>query len=253
MLHRTGDILKQIAARTPGYEGHKWRLPSNQTPLATIAGKEPTARLYEIEKKDSVQANILLRDLLIGPLRSKDMDQRRAAIKWILYSWGGIGGESDKEDQWPKELQKYEPKVIDEFIENHYTDRIASWSKVLAFADSSRYAIYDARVVMSLNAILDNIGYKNRFRMPQSRVENLNPIFSRIKKHVAEIYNGRRPTYMGYFDYMDLLHAMVEEGAGKSVLDLEMRLFANSESFANSYIEKHGLEIPYPNLKQPTP
>lgn len=246
-------LLEQIATRIPSYEGQKWRLPSNRTPLEVLAGKEPTAALYELEKKDSVQANVLLRDLLIGPLRSKDMNLRLAAIEWVIYEWGGIPDEENSSTHklWPKQFQNYEPEIIKEFIENNYEKRIASWSKALAFADSKRYPIYDARVAMSLNWILDDIGYKNRFYCPPPSANRLKPNFSHIKAYAATL--RKRPIYIGYLDYMEMAVAIVEKGMADSVLDVEMRLFAYGKLYANSYAEKHGLEIPYPKLKKQKP
>jgi hypothetical protein len=138
-------------------------------------------------------------------------------------------------------LKKFEPKVIDDFIAKNYKDRIASWSKVLGFAQSETYAIYDARVVMSLNATLDNTIYKGRFYMPPPSSDKLKPLFSNIKKHVADHYKNKQVNYMGYFDYMDLLNAFVDRGLALNVLEAEMKLFAHGMTFAAQYAARNNL------------
>lgn len=246
MLHETGDLLEQIVSKIGGLGTQGWKLPEDKSLLAAIVGEEKTDELYEFG--DTVTANIHLRTLLTASLRDKNLKTRLSAMEWVIYDWGNVRGASEKHELWPKLLQNYEPKVIESFIETHYTDRIASWSKVLAFADSSKYAIYDARVAMSLNAILDDVGYKNRFYMPPPSSKKLNKVFSHNKKYVAETYIEKQPRYLGYFDYMDLLHAIVERNFASNILDIEMRLFANGEIFANRYAAKYGIKKPYPQI-----
>lgn len=247
-LHETGNLLEEIASKIGSYEGQEWKLPENKSSLEAIVGTDKTAELYSMG--NSKESNIHLRSLLSGPLKDKSHEVRLAAIEWVVYDWGNVRGNSEKHELWPKQLQNYQTEVIDKFIEDNYQDRIASWSKVLAFADSSKYAIFDARVAMSLNAILDDIGYRNRFYMPPPSSQKLGGIFSHTKSYVAGVYKGTQPQYLGYFDYKDLLDAMVDKGLAKNVLDVEMRLFANGEIYANIYASKHGLKLPFP--KQPT-
>lgn len=240
-------LLGQIATRIPSYEEHAWDLPDDKSLLGAIVGTDAASALYEMREIDSTRANIHLRSLLSTPLKSKDMGLRLAAMTWVIYDWGNVRGKSKKHELWPKQFRNYEPEIIKEFIVKNHEKRIASWSKALAFADSNRYAIYDARVAMSLNWILDDIGYKHRFYCPPPSSDRLKPIFSHIKEYAGTLRN--RPVYIGYLDYMEMALAMVETGMAKSVLDVEMRLFANGNVFANCYAEKHGLEIPYPKLK----
>lgn len=254
MLNESGDLLEQISARIKACEWHDWGLPKKKSLLEPIVGKEDVDTLYKIHKNDSRQANVHVRDLLRGPLKSADMDLRLKAMIWVIYDWGKVRkAKSEKHKQWPSTFENYQPEVIEDFIARNRKDRIASWSKVLAFADQTRYAIYDARVAMSLNAILDDVGYRYRFDVPPPSSDLLKPMFSHIKRHAKAVRTGKRPVYMNYFDYMELLHGMVAKGKAESVLDVEMRLFAYGELYANIYAEKHGLEIPYPELNHPKP
>ena len=130
------------------------------------------------------------------------------------------------------------------FIEKYYSDRVASWSKVLAFADYENHAIYDARVAMSLNVILDKVGYKDRFYMFSTRIDKFGEIFSHMKQYVGNQYAGRQPFYMGYNEYILLLKSMVAEGFAKDILDIEMRLFASAGALADEYDQKYGVVQP---------
>ena len=221
------------------YEEQEWDLPDDKSLLASIVGATHADDLYNIS--NSAERNIHLRSLLSKPLKSKDMAIRKAAIEWVVYDWGNVRGKSEKHESWPEKLMNYEHDVVESFISANYQDRIASWSKVLGFADCHKYAIYDARVAMSLNAILDNTDYKYRFYMPPPSSTKLSSLFSDIKKHVAKKYSGKKPTYLGYFDYMDLLNAIVAKNLAKNVLEIEMRLFAHGMTFAEKYAAKHGL------------
>jgi hypothetical protein len=246
-LAETGDLLQQIANRIGTYEGQSWRLPDDRLLLEAIVGTVETDELYAMGH--TPESNIHLRTLLSTPLKNKDLSIRLAAIEWVVYDWGNVRGQSEKHELWPKQLENYQTTVVEQFIESNYEDRIASWSKVLAFADSEKYAIFDARVAMSLNAILDDVSYKYRFYMPPPSSRKLSRVFSHAKAYVASVYNGKTPKYLGYFDYLDLLEEMVKKGLAKSVLDVEMRLFANGEIYANIYALKHGLPLPYPEKK----
>lgn len=237
------NLPEKIWTEVDEYSGKEWELPQNPESLESLIGKTESDRLYAI--KSSAECNVQLREALSPYLKSKDKQARLLAIEWVVYDWGHVRGKSEKHEKWPEQLKRFEPDVITDFISANYQNRIASWSKVLGFADSSNYAIYDARVAMSLNAILDNTSYKYRFYMPPPSSTKLSSLFSNIKNHVAGHYAGKQPTYLGYFDYMDLLNAFVDRGLALSVLEAEMRLFAHGMTFAQRYAEKHNL--PYQN------
>ena len=188
------------------------------------------------------------------PLRSKDNSIRNAAIKWIVYDWGNIPPrENEDEDRLYElcsEFKNYSEDEVYEFVRRHRIDRIASWSKVLAFADSEKYAIYDARVAMSLNYILDEIDFSRKFLMPSALSKPLNKVFRTISNKSRTHFNGKKLSYMGYIEYSLLLKNFVRMNLAKNVLDAEMRLFANGEINANKYAAKYGLETPFKDKKQ---
>ena len=219
-------IWEQIA----DYNGNEWELPKEKESLEELVGSNAAEALYAIG--NSAECNIRLREIISPYLKHRDMQVRLAAMEWVVYDWGNVRGKSEKHEKWPRNLGDYSPEVVNNFISANYQDRIASWSKVLGFAESETYAIYDARVAMSLNATLDNTNYKGRFYLPPPSSDKLKPLFRNIKKHVADHYKDKQVNYMGYFDYMDLLNAFVDRGFALNVLEAEMKLFAHGMTFA---------------------
>lgn len=235
------DLINKIWSEITSYQNQKWKVPDNKKPLEAIIGKDETDKLYAI--KDSIKQNIKLRNILYKPLRDQSPDIRLKAIKWIVFNWGRIPKGAKDYPIWVEELQSYQPNAVNNFILQHKNKRVSSWSKVLAFADSKKYAIFDSRVAISLNTILDDAGYGQRFFMPIPRSDELKVLFENVRDYVKQKYSGKRKNYMGYFDYMNLLRAMVEHKPDSNILEVEMRLFANSRRLATQYAQKYG--IPY--------
>jgi len=245
------DVTYKIWALIGGYEHQKWGVPEDETLLARIAGEAKTDALYNITDK-KIQ-NIALRGIMRELLHSADIAKRNAAIKWVVYDWGKIPsqaeGKKDRLYAMCSEFADYTEEKINDFVTKNKGSRIASWSKVLAFANSDSYAIFDSRVAMSLNYILDEINYPRKFMMPSAISEPLNKIFSSLREKVNLHYEGKKLSYMGYKEYTHLLLNFVDLGLAPNVLDAEMRLFANGEINANKYAEKYNLTIPYPDIQ----
>ena len=235
------DLPEIIWNASGGYQNNKWEVPEDKSLLKNMVSDEDIEQLYSME--ESAEQNIYLRSLLSKPLKAKDEELRMRAMKWVIYDWGHVRGLKGSEEVWPKQLGNYEEAVIEKFITENHKKRIASWSKVLAFADSAKYAIYDARVVMSLNTILDDTSYPQRFYMPPPSSEKLPKSFSNIKKHVKNLYPNKQPKYLGYFEYLNLLNAIVNKKLAKNILEVEMCLFANAEHFAEKYAAKYDLFV----------
>lgn len=246
------DVAAKIWPLLGTYQHQDWAVPLDRELLASIVGKAATDAFYGIA--DSQVQNIQLRTLLREPLRSADIRKRNAAIKWIVYDWGNIPPKAEQnEDRLFKmcaELNDYADEDVKQFVVKYKIDRIASWSKVLAFADSDKYAIYDARVAMSLNALLDEVNFKRKFYMPQSISKPLNDIFATIRKKVNADYKGTKLSYMGYREYTTLLNSAVEQGLAPNVLQAEMQLFAQGKKMGNRYARRYQMPIPYPEEEQ---
>lgn len=241
-LEQVPGLTHKIWNETRSYSGHNWSVPTNSASVASLTaliGQTNANNLYAIT--NTATQNIQLRSLLSPLLKDSDMKIRLNAMRWVIYDWGHVRGRRGSEKEWPEQFGNYEASVIESFIEEHHRVRIASWSKALAFADSTKYAIYDARVAMSLNSILDKIGHDRKFYMPPPSSDDLGEVFTNVRKHVSTLYAVKKPAYMGYTEYMRLLNAFVHEKLAPNVLDAEMRLFANSDLHAAHYKTRHGI------------
>jgi len=246
------DVVAQIWPLLGTYKHQDWEVPVDRQLLASIVGKTEADAFYDIA--DSKVQNIQLRTLLREPLRSTDAKRRNAAIKWIVYDWGNIPAKADEEEdrlfKMCAEFKDYGDEDVKQFVVKHDMNRIASWSKVLAFAASDKYGIFDARVAMSLNALLDEVNFKRKFFMPPSISKPLNKIFKTIRDQVNADYKGKKLSYLGYREYTSLLNSAVEQGFAPNVLQAEMQLFAQGKKMGNQYARKHKMPIPYPEEEQ---
>jgi hypothetical protein len=249
-LELNETVLKHICNAISSYSfaGHKWDVPDDLTPLAAIVGATEVAKLNAVA--DSAEKNILLRSILSKPLKDPNKELRLAAMEWVVYDWGHVRQAiSEKHKTWPKALGNYSEDTVEIFIAERYEDRVASWSKVLAFADASKYAIYDARVAMTLNAMVDEINYPNRFYLPEPSSTVLKKIFQDIRDFVRN-KDDKVQKYIGYFDYMKLLREIVKRGAAKNVLEVEMKLFASAYEYAEKYSKKYNLDVDFTRSKK---
>jgi hypothetical protein len=91
------------------------------------------------------EANVALKKDLSQRWKNEPYS-REEITKWVISDWGGIRGnrKSTLNNYYLQSLQS-SPKTP--------LKGIASFSKVLAVKDSKKYAIYDARVAVSINAI----------------------------------------------------------------------------------------------------
>lgn len=178
-------FLEAIWNEITSFQGQEWKLPDNQEPLATLIGEDETLKLYGIT--DSKEQNVYLRRLLIGPLKDDDNKKRIKAMDWIVVNWGKIPKGKEDHKEWVLQLKDYDDALVGNFIKLKNNKRVSSWSKILGFFDSEKYAIFDTRVAISLNAIFDKLGYTQRFYMPQSRDEELNDLFKSIRNYVVKM------------------------------------------------------------------
>lgn len=167
--------------------------------------------------------------LLIAPyFKNADQALISKLAVWVVKEWGGIKRGTDAIPHWCNELSDFSHVSIDAFVAKMGNKRISSWSKILAFASPSTDAIYDARTAVSINCALYTIGVKDGFYMPVGRNSNIVSAFNILKR------SGFNSRY-GYTEYISLLSAMSEIDGNNNILDLEMILFANAPSVANSF------------------
>ena len=155
--------------------------------------------------------------------------------KWAIKNWGGIGG--NKNETIEKYLNEIENKNYPSYIKG-----VASYSKILSFIKPEEFAIYDARVAISLNAI--QLLSKSKTGVVFTYLTGRNnalTIFrnSEPTKTKNLIKNGwqeipKNDCYSIYLNYLKIVNSYFPTS---KLYELEMSLFADAESLADRYLK----------------
>ena len=164
-----------------------------------------------------------LRQAISASLVNGDPGTRSRLHNWIVGSWGGIN--TAPPPDWVDALAPYDAQTLHQFVENMGNDRVSSWSKILAFADHAQYAISDSRTATALNIALSLVGDNRRFFMPLGR--------SRLMQQAQAMLDDGPYNYL---DYLQLLHAFVNQDLCPSILIAEQVLFANAPGIAQAFV-----------------
>jgi len=156
-----------------------------------------------------------------------DLKKKGKIIKYYIKDWGGIG--TNSEDSM-KIYMYSSPGTLIEYEEKG----IPSWSKALVIHDPHKYAIFDARVSISLNSlqIIYNIANKELFPILASRNKTITEGQKIIKK-ISKQNNWKKvdkTTF--YLNYLTLLKK-VARNRNTNLSTIEMLLFAKAESLVN--------------------
>lgn len=243
-------LVKSIWKAVGKRKDMTWKLPKKAL-LKGIISDSDIKELYSIS--DSATANEKMREIL-SPYLACRANQRpstrhvydekaKLLAHWIVVEWGGIKKGFESIPNWVDEFDDYDEEKIAKFVRQMKDRRISSWSKILAFADAKSHAIYDARTSVALNVVLSNLGSIYRFVMPATQNSDLPETMAIVKKDMKRIWDGRKNVYSGYDDYIRLLNAIVKYTDAKSILEVEMTLFANGPDLAIKYAEENRLEV----------
>lgn len=208
---------------------YEWEISATaRVRLEGIVGRleHDTSALTALERNQDI------RDRLAPAISAADPARLYDLAAWIIKDWGGISGgrRSDDVDPlklWSEALHGFGSDQITAFVQAQGNKRVSSWSKLLAFADASTYAIYDTRVAVTLNIALKALGDERRFHLPQGR----NDIVARA---AAVLGKARDP--LGYLDYLAFLRAVVTQRE-QTFLSAETRLFAIAPQLAESFMD----------------
>lgn len=191
-----------------------WTMPK-QIPLKDFA----------CDGLSNAHAVMKLKRALAARWRS-DPDGRSDLATWIVASWGGVRRND------PATLQSYVRRT-EEDLATGGLKGVASWSKILTIRDPEQFAIFDARVSASLNAI-QLMSDRVQLLFPNLPTRNTKlPEFQRsLRKRIQ-----RRPYYQIastqiYPTYMRLMNGVAQRLGHSSPDTAEMVLFANFEALA---------------------
>jgi len=201
---------------------HRYRWPKNNP----SNNYEDTVRL----KKDlSIQWK--------SALDKNDSDAKIRITKAVISDWGGIKG--NKQITIEKHAKRSKEDSYFPF------QGVASYSKVLGIIDPDYFAILDARVIVSINAIQLLAEIKNGIFFPYLPGRNKITGFYKDRNHrygfsEADIFKGdsilfngwRKPEkddiYPLYLEEMRTMSSRIK----RPLYDLEMSLFSDSEQLA---------------------
>jgi hypothetical protein len=202
--------------------------PQNPIPLAE------TIRLKLSKQNDWALADSL-----------NDMTEKEKIAEFIIKDWGGIKGNSKST------LRRHAARAASD---THFPYAgIASYSKVLGVIDPLRFAILDARVVVSWNAIQlisgDQHGIFFSYLPGRNKVtgDNLGKRgFSQEKKFQRDsaLFEGwikprRDDIYPVYLNYLRETAARFR----RPLYELEMSLFADAERLAKQCADHFGVDL----------
>jgi hypothetical protein len=209
-----GYLLTNVNQIQSSYE---WDFPTKNLPT-------PYAKKFNNDYKNSLDLRAFIHDAIKS--KSAKAGELQA---WYVRDWGGVKTNS--------------PSTLDEYIQTSSVDLIqrgdkgiASWSKMLSVRDPSKYAIYDARVAMSLNTISLTQSSESTLFFPQlaSRNKKIVSAQAAVKMHAKR--RALQPAKYFYNDYLNLLSQAVKECGNKfDIQTAEMVLFANAEILASHW------------------
>lgn len=154
---------------------------------------------------------------------------------WVVSNWGGI--RTNK----PSTLTKYVDDIV---IGNIPSDLkgVASYSKILSFMDPHRFAIYDARVAISLNAI--QLILSNQTGIAFNYLSGRNTALAKFRRHpstpIRELSSRgwhRSDPNDCYALYLRKLNEAKAALRPHPLYELEMALFADAEVLSEMYLK----------------
>jgi hypothetical protein len=192
---------------------YTWKIPS-----------VPSFIPFERESNSLAKANARLKRVLSAIWHSQP-DRRYELAEWYVAKWGGVYNREAT-------LRTYIAQS-DEEILGRGTSGVATWSKLLAIRNPDRFAIFDARVSVALNALQIVQDHKRPIFFP-----NL-PSKNRTVREFQDWIRGRDQgechkafPARAYGIYLKVLSEVVRQLNLASIDEIEMLLFAQAELLA---------------------
>lgn len=220
------QIAQEIWEVVRGETAYLW--PIRERSIAALRNVMPDAIPPLDDDLLARGGGVALRAAMAAALRNADTQVRQELHSWIVCDWGRIT--KPPPGAWADQLQPYDWVAVRAFIAQVGATRVASWSKILAFADHTQYAIYDSWTATALNIALCRLEDARRFRVPPARAHLVNDVRRRLGQRRMP---GRREAYLSY---IDLLRSIVEARLAPNILSVEQTIFANARVLAAAFL-----------------
>jgi len=161
---------------------------------------------------------------------SKSDEDRLILIKYYIATWGGIHTNSKES------MEEYSKLSATQLIKNGKKG-IASWSKAIVVHNPDEYAIFDARVAISLNCIQKLYGLKDAVLFPILPSRNkIVAIGNKLIKDTAKSESWEKANEENFYtQYLKILNYVAIE-LSTNISTIEMLLFAKAEEIVeNTY------------------
>lgn len=182
------EELTSIAEKFPLEENFTWMMPED-CPLD-----------FPSEITSNYDRNLFMKHYL-SSLLVNDLTNRY----WIIQTWGGIGSlkSTERNDDI---LLMLDARLNKGVLDKKTFDVISSMSKVASFLDHTKYAIYDSRVIYSLNWLLLKHTDTNEFYpMPSGRNKELVKLDLNTIINLTGRDSGKISHKIAYHRYCDLM------------------------------------------------
>lgn len=168
---------------------------------------------------------IALKHHLTTSWAGANASERNRLGHWIVKDWGGV--RANAEDR----INDYIANIVAGNVPTSLQG-VASYSKILSVVDCTRYAIYDARVAASLNAIQLLYAAPGSTRHYFPHVPSRNNTIRRFTEwfagQAAKVNWTPVPRATAYADYCQLLYNLKAHFSGYEIYHLEMTLFSQA-------------------------
>jgi hypothetical protein len=166
--------------------------------------------------------NVSLKIQLSRLYSSADDQIKNAITRYYIADWGGI--RSNREEI----IQSYSFDTPESLIARG-TQGIPSWSKALCIRDPDRYAIYDARVAVSLNCLQITHAVDRPIAFPVLFGQNklINRGSTKVREYATR-YGWPTLDNKGFYEEYNNLLSIAAKPLHVKLYTLEMLLFAKA-------------------------
>ena len=168
--------------------------------------------------------NVVLKKELNKKWKESQSDEDKLIlIKYYIATWGGIHTNSSES------MEEYSKFSASELIKNGKKG-IASWSKAIVVHDPNEYAIFDARVAISINCIQKLYGINDAVLFPVLPSRNkIVAIGNKLIKATAKSESWEKAYEENFYtQYLKILNYVAKE-LNSDISTIEMLLFAKAE------------------------